>query len=563
MNTSYINRSRVMKKMANLLPMLELKLNETFSPVLLQPFSLRYLLPLAIFLILFYRWSSSHTKSPSAPPSPPKLPVIGNLHQIGLLAHRSLQALAQRYGPDLMLLHFGSRPVVIVTSTNAVSQIFKTHDLAFSDRPKLILFEKLAYNYRDIVGAPYGEYWRQVKSICVVNLLSYKRVRSFGSVRLEETKLMMSNIEQSCSTETISSSSSSSSSSVLDLSEMFTKLTNDVICRVALGRKYSDRAEGRGRMFMELSTELSQMFTRVNIGDYIPWLAWFTRVNGLDAKLDDLAKRVDGFMDMVIQEHMDKSNNGNDDDDDHEDEKDFVDVLLSIQKENALGYRIDRISIKAIILDMFVGGTDTISTTLEWAMSELLRNPETMKKLQNEVRGIVGNKKNVTEEDLVGMHYLKAVTKETFRLHPPGPLLLPRMCNKDVKIKGYTIKANTQVMINAWALGRDPASYTNPEQFKPERFLSSTIDYKGSNFELIPFGAGRRGCPGIQFAMVLEELALANIVHKFDWALPHRANKVDFDMTEASGSITRRKYPLKAIATLFEGNYEKTRDSSS
>ncbi|XP_004308406.1 PREDICTED: cytochrome P450 71A8-like [Fragaria vesca subsp. vesca] len=470
--------------MANLLPMLELKLNETFSPVLLQPFSLRYLLPLAIFLILFYRWSSSHTKSPSAPPSPPKLPVIGNLHQIGLLAHRSLQALAQRYGPDLMLLHFGSRPVVIVTSTNAVSQIFKTHDLAFSDRPKLILFEKLAYNYRDIVGAPYG-------------------------------------------------------------------------------RKYSDRAEGRGRMFMELSTELSQMFTRVNIGDYIPWLAWFTRVNGLDAKLDDLAKRVDGFMDMVIQEHMDKSNNGNDDDDDHEDEKDFVDVLLSIQKENALGYRIDRISIKAIILDMFVGGTDTISTTLEWAMSELLRNPETMKKLQNEVRGIVGNKKNVTEEDLVGMHYLKAVTKETFRLHPPGPLLLPRMCNKDVKIKGYTIKANTQVMINAWALGRDPASYTNPEQFKPERFLSSTIDYKGSNFELIPFGAGRRGCPGIQFAMVLEELALANIVHKFDWALPHRANKVDFDMTEASGSITRRKYPLKAIATLFEGNYEKTRDSSS
>ncbi|KAL6124294.1 hypothetical protein ACLB2K_076808 [Fragaria x ananassa] len=429
--------------------MLELKLNETFSPVLLQPFSLRYLLPLAIFLILFYRWSSSHTKSPS----PPKLPVIGNLHQIGLLAHRSLQTLAQRYGPDLMLLHFGSRPVLIVSSAEAVSQIFKTHDLAFSDRPKLILFEKLAYNYRDIVGAPYG-------------------------------------------------------------------------------RKYSDRAEGRGRMFMELSTDLSQMFTRVNIGDCIPWLAWFTRVNGLDAKLDDLAKRVDGFMDMVIQEHMDKSNNnGNDDDDDdHEDEQDFVDVLLSIQKENALVYPIDRISIKAIILDMFVGGTDTISTALEWAMSELLRHPETMKKLQNEVR---------------------------------GPLLLPRMCNKDVKIKGYTFKANTQVMINAWALGRDPASYTDPEPFKPERFLNSTIDYKGSNFELFPFGAGRRGCPGIQFAVVLEEVALANIVHKFDWALPHRANEVDLDMTEASGSITRRKYHLKAIATLFEGNYEKMRDSSS
>ncbi|XP_062000379.1 cytochrome P450 736A117-like [Rosa rugosa] len=532
--------------MVNLLQMLELKLNETFS-VLLQPFSLRYLLLLAIFLILFYRWSSSYTKSSSVPPSPPKLPVIGNLHQLGLLPHHSLQTLAQRYGPDLMLLHFGSRPVLIVSSTEAVSEIFKNHDLTFSDKPKYIFVEKLMYNYKDILTAPYGDYWRQVRSLCVLNLLSNKRVRSFRAVRQEETKLMMSNIEQSCSTETCSSSSSSS---VLNLSEMFMKLTNDVICRVAMGRKYSDREEGRGRMFMELSTELSDLFTKVNIGDYIPWLAWFTRVNGLDAKLDDLAKRMDAFIDMVIQEHMDKSNNGNDGDD-NEDKKDLVDVLLSVQKENALGSPIDRVSVKAIILDIFVGGTDTTSTALEWVMSELLRNPGVMKKLQNEVRGIVGNKKNVTEEDLVGMPYLKAVTKENFRLHPPAPLLLPRMCNKDVKIKGYDIKANTQVMINAWALGRDPKSYTNPEQFKPERFLNSTIDYKGNNFELMPFGTGRRGCPGIQFATVLEELVLANIVHKFDWALPHGAKEDDLDMTETAGTTACRKYPLKAIATLF------------
>ncbi|KAL6126084.1 hypothetical protein ACLB2K_074135 [Fragaria x ananassa] len=150
------------------------------------------------------------------------------------------------------------------------------------------------------------------------------------------------------------------------------------------------------------------------------------------------------------------------------------------------------------------------------------------------------------------MHYLKAVTKETFRLHPPAPLLLPRMCNKDVKIKGYTIKANTQVMVNSWALGRNRTSYMNPEQFEPERFLNSTMDYKGNNFELIPFGTGRRGCPGIQFAMVLKELALANMVHKFDWALPHGAKEKDLDMTETAGTTVHRKYPLKAIATLFD-----------
>ncbi|PRQ57793.1 putative cytochrome P450 [Rosa chinensis] len=157
---------------------------------------------------------------------------------------------------------------------------------------------------------------------------------------------MMSNIEQSCSTETFSSSSSSL---VLNLREMFMKLTNDVICRVAMGRKYSDREEGHGRTFMELSAKLSELFTKVNIGDYIPWLAWFTCVNGLDAKLDDLAKRMDAFVDMVIQEHMDKSNNGNDGDD-NEDKKDLVYVLLLVQKENALGYPIDRVIAKATIL---------------------------------------------------------------------------------------------------------------------------------------------------------------------------------------------------------------------
>ncbi|XP_062000062.1 cytochrome P450 736A117-like [Rosa rugosa] len=536
--------------MPNLLQMVELKLNETFS-ILLQPLSLKYILLLPIFLILLYRWSSyTNSSSISVPPSPPKLPVIGNLHQLGLLPHRSLQTLAQRHGPDLMLLHFGSRPVLVVSSAEFASEIFKSHDIAFSDRPKLIFFEKVV-KYKDIVSAPYGEYWRQVRSVCVLNLLSNRRVRSFRAVRLEEMKLMISNIAQSC---TMTSSSSSSTSPVLNLSEMFLKLTNDVICRVAMGRKYSDCGEGRGRMFMELSVELTEFFTRFNIGDYIPWLAWFTRVNGFDAKLDDLAKRVDAFIDMVIQEHMDKSNNGNDDgmNNDNEDEKDLVDVLLSVQKETAVGFPIDRVSIKAIILDIFTGGTDTTYTALEWTMSELLKNPTAMKKLQNEVRGMVGNKKDVTEDDLAGMHYLNAVITETFRLHPPFPLLLPRMCNQDVKIKGYNIKANTHVMVNAWALGRDPKSYTNPEQYKPERFLDSVIDYKGNNYELIPFGAGRRGCPGIQFAIVVEELVLANIVHKFDWALPHGATTEDLDMTETTGLTAHRKYPLMAVATQFE-----------
>ncbi|KAM1226823.1 hypothetical protein ACFX2J_006119 [Malus domestica] len=493
----------------------------------LQPLAFT-LLP--IFLILLYRWYSSATttnKTPS-PPSPPKLPFIGNLHQVGLHPHRSFQALSQRHGP-LMLLHFGSVPVLVVSSAEAAREIMKAHDLTFSNRPKSTIVEKLLYNYNDVTFAPYGEYWRQVKSICVLNLLTNKRVRSFRSVREEETISMIRNIKQS-------------SSSLQNLSEIFVRLTNDVVCRVALGRTHNG-GEG-GRMFTELLEEFMELLGIIDMGDYIPWLSWVRHVNGLVAKVDKVAKQFDDFIVGVIQEHMKCSSKSEDDD-----KNDFVDVLLAVQKENLSGIPIDTVTIKALILDMFAAGTDTSSTFLEWAMTELLRHPRVMKKLQTEVRGIVGSKTyGPTEDDLVKMHYLKAVIKETLRLHPPLPLLVPRLSTQDVEINGYNIKAKTQVMINAWHIGRDPKVYEKPEDFEPERFLNSEIDYKGTDFQLIPFGAGRRMCPGIHFAMAINEIALASVVHNYDWELPSGASGQDLDMTESTGLSIHRKNPLKAVA---------------
>ncbi|KAM5571877.1 cytochrome P450 736A117 [Rosa sericea] len=504
-----------------------LELSETLSVVLL----------LAITLIFIYKWFSTSTKN--SPPSPPKLPILGNLHQLGSHPHRSLRALAQIHGP-FMLLHFGSVPVLIVSSAEGAREIMKTRDLTFSNRPKRVSVEKLLYNFRDIAAAPYGEYWRQMKSICVLNLLSNKRVRSFRSVREEETKSMIDKIKES------------SSSSVLNLSEMFATLTNDVISRVALGRKYNGTG---GEGLRELLGEFQELLGRINVGDFIPWLAWLNRVNGLEAKVDKVATRFDDFLERVIQEHVDSSERGNNDGHDrieNEDQKDFVDVLLEIQKGNSLGFPLERVSIKALILDMFSAGTDTTYTVLEWAMSELLRHPMVMNKLQKEIRGIVRDKKDMTEDDLTGMHYLKAVIKETLRLHPPVPLLVPRLSTHEVKINGYSIKANTRVLVNACHIGRDPESYSNPEEFEPERFLiHNDIDYKGNDFQLIPFGAGRRICPGIQFATAVNEIALANILHKCNWELPNGAKGEDLDMTESTGITIHRKYPLKVVAVPY------------
>ncbi|PRQ50118.1 putative psoralen synthase [Rosa chinensis] len=177
-----------------------------------------------------------------------------------------------------------------------------------------------------------------------------------------------------------------------------------------------------------------------------------------------------------------------------------------------------------------------------------------MSKLQNEVRGSVKKAEDdiLTEDDLIDMHYLRAVIKETLRLHPPLPLLFPKISNQDVKINGYNIKANTQVIVNAWQVARDPKSYVyKPEEFEPERFLNanSGLSYKGNDFELIPFGAGRRLCPGVHFGTSVNEIALANLVHEFDWTLPGGVTSEDLDMSEAaSGTVIHKEDPLKAVA---------------
>ncbi|XP_010431125.1 PREDICTED: cytochrome P450 71A24-like [Camelina sativa] len=411
--------------------------------------------------IIFFKKQTTRKKS-NTPTSPPGLPLIGNLHQLGRHAHRSLFSLSHRYGP-LMLVHFGRIPVLVVSSAEMARDVLKTHDRIFASRPRSKITKKLLYDGRDVALAPYGEYWRQMKSVCVLSLLSNKMVRSFRDVRQEEIILTMEQIRKSSSLQ-------------VNLSEILTSLTNDVICRVALGRKYGGE---------------------VNF---------------------------------------------------HRDRDDFVDVLLAIQREKSVGFEIDRLSIKAIVLDIFVGGTDTSYALMEWVMTELLHHPECLNKLQEEVRMVCKGKPRVSEEDIQEMKYLKAVIKETMRLHPPLPLMVPHESTQDVKLRGYHIPAGTEVMINAWAIGREAATWgPDAEDFRPERHLDSSVDFRGQDFELIPFGAGRRICPAISFAVVLNEEVLANLVHQFDWRLPVESTEVRTGVVESTGIAVRRMFPLYAI----------------
>ncbi|KAH6804208.1 hypothetical protein C2S51_032455 [Perilla frutescens var. frutescens] len=475
---------------------------------------------LAVFLL---RRRSAPRKM--MPPSPRKLPIIGNLHQLGKYPHRSLQSLSKRYG-QLMLLHFGNTPVLVASSAAAAREIMKDQDLIFSNRPKLSIPDRLLYGSRDVAFSRYGDYWRQMRSICVLQLLSNKRVQSFRHVREEETSLMVEKIELL-----------GRSSTVVNLTDELVAMTNNVICRVALGRKYV----GEENRFKKIFLELVELFGTSPVGDCIPWLAWIDRVNGFDAKVERVAKLFDGFLEDVVRDHRDREKL------DDDAELDFVDILLQFQTENKNTSPLEDEAIKALVMDMFVAGTDTTHSTIEWAMAELIRNPRSMKTLQSEVREVAGRKGEIDEEDLKKMRYLKAVIKESLRLHSPIPLLVPRESTHHTKVLGYDVVSGTRVVINTWAISRDPSIWENPEEFRPERFLDTSTDFKGLHFEFVPFGAGRRGCPGIAFAVAVNELAIAKLVHKFNFTLPNEGREEGLDMTEANGITIHKLLPLLVV----------------
>ncbi|CAI0450807.1 unnamed protein product [Linum tenue] len=404
-------------------------LQQFFIFFLSHPLQLASLL-LFLFLSAKFLLLSKKNSNSNSPPSPWKLPILGNLHQLGTHPHRALRSLSLTHGP-LFLLRLGSAPTLVASSPESAKQIMKTHDLAFSNRPYSAISNRLLYNYKDLSQTPYSPYWRQMRAICVTRLLSARRVASFRHIREQEAAFLVAAIEEGASTP-------------LDLGELISRMTNDVVCRVAFGEE-----EGGGRKFKLMLEEFGAVLGTVNVADFIPWLGWVNRFNGLDRRVEKVFAEFDEFLDRVVEDHRLTTGEKS------EEEEDIVDVLLQIQRETS-NSAVDRDTIKAIVLDMFAAGSDTTYTALEWTMTEILRHPRVMEKLQQEIRVILGDERNVNEEVIERMDYLKAVIKESFRLHPPIPLLVPRESTQDVKVQGYDVPEKTRVIVNAWAIGRDP-----------------------------------------------------------------------------------------------------------
>ncbi|XP_051123362.1 cytochrome P450 Tp4149-like [Andrographis paniculata] len=501
------SNSHMMEKMMNL---------SEFYPSLLALIVIYFMWLLAVNLF-------SYRKTKNLPPSPLRLPIIGNLHLIGDLPHRSLASLSKKYGP-LMTVHLGNKPVVVISSAEVAKEATKIHDVSFSGKPVLLATKQLFYGRKGLIFSPYGEQWRKLRSIYVNKLLHKRMIKSFKSIRDEETAVVVESLEELSST-----------SQSVDLNVMFKSLANDIICNAAFGMKF--RKGEFGKKILHVIEETVRLLFTFTMGEFIPWLAWTNRFNGFDAAIDKVVVTKDELLDSGIQDYVGASTLGNN----------FADIIFAgLYSGNTPGMSVDRDMLKATIQDVLGAGTDTTSTALGWAMTELIRQPKIMKKLRDEITEVMKEKKNITDEELDQMHYMKAVVKETLRLHSPVPIGL-RETTEDVHMMGYDIPSGTMVMFNLWAICRDPACWDEPEKFIPERFLNSSIEYNGSDFQFIPFGAGRRICPGIYFATASVEHVLANLIYKFDWELANGCRGEDLDVIEKPGLAVGRKNPLLVV----------------
>ncbi|CAJ1932851.1 unnamed protein product [Sphenostylis stenocarpa] len=485
-----------------------------------------------LFMILALKIRTNLNKtdsSPNMPPAPWKLPIVGNIHNlVTSTPHRKLRDLATIYGP-LMHLQLGEVFAIIVSSPEYAMEIMKTHDVIFASRPKIMASDILAYESTNIVFASYGNYWRQLRKICTVELFTQKRVSSFQPIREEELTNLVKMID-------------SHKGSPFNLTEALLSSVYNIISRSAFGMKCKDREE-----FILMVKEAVKIGSGLNVGDLFPSAKWLQLATGLRPKLERLRRQSDRILEDIITEHKEAKSKGRGGQ--GEAEEDLVDVLLKFQDGNDskqdICLTID--NIKAIILDIFGAGGETSTTTINWAMAEMIRDPRVMKKAQDEVREVFNMKGRVDETCMDELKYLKLVVKETLRLHPPAPLLIPRESAEACEINGYHIPVKSKVIVNACTIGRDPNYWTEAERFYPERFIDSSIDYKKNNFEYIPFGAGRRICPGMTLGLMNVELALAFLLYHFDWKLPNGMKNEDLDMTEQFGVTVGRKDDLYLI----------------
>ncbi|KAL0404961.1 UNVERIFIED_CONTAM: cytochrome [Sesamum radiatum] len=464
---------------------------------------------ISLISIVLLRAFLKNRSSPRLPPSPLALPIIGHLHILGPIAHQAFAKISARYGP-LIHVYLGSVPCVVASSPEICKEILKTQEASFLGRPKTVVSDYVTYGSQDFTFAPYGEYWRFMKKLCVSQLLGGQTLDMQQPIRRDEMKYLIDFL-------LVKAKAGES----VNMGSEFTRMANNLISRMVMSQRCSED-EKEALEVRRLVLEINELTGKFNLSDYI----WFLKnwdVQGILKRLKVLHGRLDVMIEKIIDEHQKERRNLKQ----RSKEggvvaKDLLHILLDIAEDESAEKKLTRENIKAFVVDLFIGGTDTSALSLEWGLSELINHPNVLRKAVQEIDSVVGKDRIVQESDLPRLPYLQAIVKETLRLHPPAPLI-PRASTEDSTISGYHIPANTRLFVSIWAVGRDPKYWEDALEFKPERFLQEDgsakgqLDVRGQYYHFLPFGTGRRGCPGTSLTLLVVQTALAAMIQCFEW----------------------------------------------
>ncbi|XP_008813456.2 cytochrome P450 93G1-like [Phoenix dactylifera] len=496
------------------------------------------LLAISLVSVLFLATlSKARSGRRRLPPGPLSLPVIGHLHLLRPPVHQTLYRLATRHGP-IFTLRLGSALCVIASSPDLARELFKTHDTAISNRPQTAAARHFAYDAAGFAFAPYGPYWRFVKRLCMSELLGPRTVDLLRPVRrVELLDLLRAVLDKSARREPV------------DMSSEIIKMTNNEVTRMAASTT-SSGAGGETKEARELVKQVAELVGAFNIADYIGFCKNLD-LQGLGKRVREVHRRFDALMERIIRGKEEKRRRRKEMGCGGEDEvKDLLDILLDVAEDDGAEMKLSRENIKGFILDIFTAGSDSSAATIEWGLAELINHPEALEKVREEIDRVVGKDRLVGETDLPKLPYLQAAMKETMRLHPAAPVA-HRQTTKDIHVGGYDIPADTVLMVNLWAIGRDPSYWEDPLEFRPERFMSdaAAVDVRGQHFQLLPFGSGRRGCPGMVLAMQVVSVTVAAMVQSFEWEVVggEAVGEGRVDMEEKEGLVAARQHPLVLV----------------
>ncbi|KAI3457260.1 hypothetical protein Pfo_013923 [Paulownia fortunei] len=458
-----------------------------------------YLPPL--FLALYTITQHFLHKHLNLPPTPfPVLPVIGHIYFFtkSIPFHRALSEVSRRHGP-VLFLQLGSRPVLLVSSPSAAQECFTKNDIIFANRPNLLNGKHFGYNFTSLAWASYGDHWRNLRRISALELLSFHKLNMLSSIRAYEARCLIRKLLKD-----------NSPSKVVDMKTLFFEHTYNVVMRMITGKVGMENSE-EAEMFQEIVAEMSTVTLVANIVDFLPFVGWFGFEN-IERKLSSVQEKRDRFMENVIEEHRGKKEV-----DGIGKRKSLIQVLLDLQRAEPEYYTDE--TIRNLLLVLVQGASHTSSNTLEWAFSLLLENPDILTKARADFDNLVGKERLFTESDVTKIPYLLCIINETLRMHPAVPLLTPHVSSEECIVGGSVS--------------------LDPEKFMPERFEG--LEGGKNDFKFVPFGRGRRACPGENLAMHMVGLALGSLIQCFEW------EKVgEIDMREGKGVITPRVQPLRA-----------------